>query len=107
MYRAIDVAGDVVAAGSALAGLMLVYMGALSTSFASFQPQERKSVRGSHLKRTWFAFAGLVLFVAAVSGALIGKLFAIPCLAVAALGLLLIGCGWLIATAIFTAREIK
>jgi sterol desaturase/sphingolipid hydroxylase (fatty acid hydroxylase superfamily) len=107
MASATEIGGDVVAAGAALAGLMLVYMGALSTSYSTFQPQERRTVRASHLKRTWFAFVGLAVFVAAVTLALLGKLLGLPCMILGALGLLFIGCAGLLTTAVLTALEIK
>jgi len=104
---AIEVAGDIAAAGGALSGLMLVYMGALSSGFSTFEPMEKPAVRPSYQRRTWFAFAGLVLFLAAVTLALFGKLFDLPCVILGALALLLLGMGWLVATAVFTAMEIN
>jgi Na+/proline symporter len=69
----VEVAGDIVAAGSAAAGLILVYVGALSTGYSTFTAQERRSVKRSYRTRAWFALAGLVLFLISVALGLIGK----------------------------------
>jgi hypothetical protein len=41
----IAVAGEVVTAGTALAGLILIYIGSLVNAFGSYQAQEQKTVR--------------------------------------------------------------
>ena len=107
MEKAVEIAGDIVAAGAAVSGLILVYIGGLSASFATFQPQEKKSVRDSFLRRAWFAFVGLVLFLLAVTLALFGKWLSIPCMVVASLILLIVAFVWVLATAVLTVLEIK
>lgn len=107
MLRAIEVAGDIAAAGSALAGLILVYLGSITSSFASFQPAERRAVLASHQRRVWFAFAGFVLFLIAVALALFAKWLNMPCMAVAALMILLVGMIGLVIAAVLTVMEIK
>lgn len=107
MAAAIEVAGDIVAAGSAISGLILVYIGSQSASFATFQPTERRTVGDAYRRRAWFAFVGLVLFLLAVALALFGKLLAVPCLVYGALTLLMVALCWVVATAILTVQEIR
>lgn len=104
---AAEIGGDIAAAGSAVAGLILVYIGALSASFGTYQPQEKRAVRPSFQRRAWFAFAGLVILILSVALALIGKWLAINCLVLGALTLLGIGLAWVIVTAALTVMEIK
>ena len=102
-----EIAGDIVAAASALAGLILVYIGALSASFSTYEAAERKSVIGGFQRRAWFAFVGLALFLLAVLLALFGKWLQIECMIIGALMILAVATAWLVATAILTVREIK
>ena len=107
MASVTDIGGDVVAAGGAIAGLMLVYMGALSSGFSTYDAKEKAAVRKSFRRRAWFAFAGLVLNSLAIPFGLGAKAFE-NCWALAAsLGFLVIGLGWLIVVAVLTVREIK
>ena len=107
MAGAIEIGGDIVAAGSAIAGLMLVYMGALSTSYSSYQGKEQGTVRRSFRMRMWFAFFGLVLSILSVAAALAGKLLGAPGAVMVALWLLLLGLAWVVAASVLTALEIK
>ncbi len=107
MAAAIEVAGDVAAAGSALAGLILVYMGAVAASFDSFEPQERKTVGPRHRGRAWFAFVGLILCLGSVGLALFAKWLAIECMAASALFILAIALAWVVGTALMTVRDMK
>lgn len=107
MATATEIGGDVVAAGSALAGLMLVYMGALSAGYSSYDPQEKRAVRPSYQSRIWFAFVGLVLNAISIPLGLAGKGLENLCALYAGLGFLLFGTAWLIAVAALTAREVK
>jgi hypothetical protein len=107
MAQATEVAGDIVTAGSAISGLILVYIGSLTASFASYEPTEKRSVIGSYALRAWFAFVGLVLFMIAIVLALLGKWLDVPCLIIGAMMILFIALLWVIATAILTVMEIK
>lgn len=102
----IAVAGEVASAGTALAGLILVYLGALVTGFDSFQPQERKSAKSRFLTRGWLAFAGIILALVSALLAVVGKAFSSCCTANAALVLLLISFVWGGVIAYLTVREI-
>ena len=107
MANVAEVAGDIVASGSALSGLILVYIGSLSTSFGAYQTQERRTVLGSYQRRAWFAFVGLVLFLLSALLGLVGKWLDLGCAVVGALTFLLVGFGWLLIVAVLTVREIR
>lgn len=51
----ISIAGETVTAATALAGLILVYLGSLAASYGTYQPTERKTVKSGFLKRAWLA----------------------------------------------------
>lgn len=105
--RTIEVAADVVAAGSALAGLILVYLGSVSASFASFDAAARRSVLPTHQRRVWFSFVGIVFCLWSVGLAIFGKWLDIPCMIVAAIVLLSAGLVWVLAVALLAVLEIK
>ena len=101
-----SVAGDVVAAASALAGLILVYLGALVTGYSSYHPQERKSVRASHVRRARVAVGGVASSLLAASLALVGKWQAVPRLVDASVILVLVSLACGIVITYLTKREI-
>ena len=107
MVNGSEIAGDVASSSGTLAGLILVYIGALATGFGGFEPQERRTVAGSYQKRAWFAYVGFVLFLMSVALALTGKWLAVDGLPVAALALLIFGLAWVLVTATLTVLEIK
>jgi hypothetical protein len=82
---ALGVAGDVSSAGAALAGLLLVFMGSIATSYDSYHSQIPKPIRTKYKLRIWFAFLGFVLALVASFLALLGKWLAMDCVAVTAI----------------------
>lgn len=103
----VAVAGEVVGAGTALAGLILVYLGALVAGFESFQPQEQKVNKPRFLKRAWLAFVGIILSLISALLGIIGKWTAIACIANSGVVLLLISFLWGCLIAYLTVREIE
>lgn len=103
----LEVAADVVVAGTALAGFILIYLGALVTGFGSYQPQEQRSVRGKFLGRAWLAFVGFVLGSLAAALAVIGKWQSIDCAVNVSVWFLLAAFAWTIFVGIMTVREIS
>ncbi len=101
-----EIGGDVVAAGSAVAGLMLVYIGALSTSYGTYDAKERSSVRGSFQRRAWFAFFGLLLNALSIPFGLAAKGLDSFCALYIGLGLLVFGIAWLAVVAVLSVLEI-
>lgn len=107
MASATETGGDVVAAGAAIAGLMLVYMGALSANYSTYEAIAKKAVKGSFRRRIWFAFAGVALNAAAIPFGLAAKALDCICALWASLAFLVLGLVWLIAVAVLSALEIK
>lgn len=103
----IAVAGEVVTAATALAGLILVYLGGLATAYGTFEATEKKSVKGRYQKRAWLAFVGLSFaLVAAVLG-VIGKWTQSGCIANASVVLLMVSFIWGLVIALLTVHEVE
>ena len=107
MTSAAEIGGDVVAAGSAIAGLMLVYIGALSSSYGTFDAREKPAVRASFQRRAWFAFVGLLLNALSIPFGLAAKGLDNSCALFASLGMLVLGVVWLVVVATLSVLEIK
>ena len=104
---ALDITGQIVGAGTATAGLILVFLGATTASYEGYQAQERRSVRDVYQLRANIAFATLLVSIATVVFALLSDWFDASGLAVASFGLLcvsLVGVAW---TAYISVSEIK
>ena len=100
------VAGNVVTAATALAGLIFIYIGTLVTAFSSYQAQEQKSVRGRFLARAWLAFVGMALALLSAGLAIAGQWLANTCLATLSVWILLAAFAWAVLAAVLTIREI-
>jgi hypothetical protein len=107
MASPIDLGSDVITAGTALAGLVLVFVGALSTSFDSYDPTEKKSVRLRYQTRLWFAFTGFSCAVGAALLAILGKWIENECLAFGSLSLLLAAFAFVVVTALIAVRDVR
>ncbi len=107
MAGAVEVAGDVVAASSAIAGLTLVFIGAISTSFSSYETAEQPAVRSRYQWRAWFAFVGFVLAILSTSVALVSKWFGSEYAAIGALILLSVALIFVLFAGLFAVLEIK
>jgi hypothetical protein len=103
----INLAGDVIAAGTVLAGLILVYLGAVANEYASFPRTDQGAVRPIFMRRAWFAAVGIVFSIAASGLAVLGKWLAQNCLVGAAAIFLAIALVWSVVIAILLAAEIK
>lgn len=105
--NALGIVGEVVTAATALAGLILVYLGSLASAFDGFEPDQKSSVRRRFTWRAWLAFVGMVVAILAGALAIVGGWLSVPCLAGAAVALLLIAFLWGIALALLTVLEIR
>lgn len=103
----VDVASEVVSAATAMAGLVLVYLGALATGYGAFQPQERKTVRPAYYRRAWVAFGCMIAAVASAFLGLLAKWVPSEGCGDAAVVLLVACFGAGIWIAYETAKEIK
>jgi hypothetical protein len=103
----LPLAGDIIAASAALAGLIIVYLGGIATEYSSFARTAQASVRGSFQSRAWFAVAGVIFSVIACGLAALAKWQASPFVAGAALLFFSITLFWSALSAIFIALEVK
>jgi hypothetical protein len=103
----LTLAGDVIAAGTVLAGLILVYLGSVANEYAGFDKTAQGSVRIVFLRRAWFAAAGIILSIAASGIAILGKWLAQTCLVGASVVLLALALVWSVVIAVLLAAEIK
>lgn len=101
------VSQEVVGAATALAGLILIYIGVLVSTYGSFQPQEQRSVRSKFRVRAWLAFVGFSLAILSAMLGVLGKWLSSPCTGNASVVALLVAFGWTLFAAIQTIREIS
>ena len=104
---ALRVAGDVATAAVALAGLILVFIGTISTSFDSYQKTEQNAVRARYQRRAWFSFVGFVLAIISATLAILGKWLDLQCAALGAIWVLLVGLLWVLVSAAILVMEIE
>jgi uncharacterized membrane protein YhaH (DUF805 family) len=107
MGGAVEVGGDVSAAAAALAGLLLVFLGSLSTTFDGYQKQEQGTVRGRYQRRAWVAFIGFIFAILAAAGGIAGKALHQECIAIAAITCLVIALAVSLLAALFSAMELR
>jgi hypothetical protein len=74
MLDIVSVASDIAAAGSALAGLILVYLGAVSVRYETLDPKDQASARDVYRRHARRAFRGIVIALVATVAALAAKL---------------------------------
>ena len=101
------VSSEVVGSGTALAGLVLIYIGVLVSSYGSYQPQEQKAVRGKFQTRAWIAFVGFSLAILSAVLGVLGKWLGSACTGNASVIVLLVAFGWTVFATILTIREIS
>jgi hypothetical protein len=99
--------GDIIAAGAALAGLILVYLGAVANEYASFPATDQGAVLPTFRRRAWFAALGIIFSISASGIALLGKWLANTCLTGFAVILLALALVWAVVIAILLAAEIR
>ncbi len=107
MESAVDVGGDVAAAATALAGLLLVFMGAILASFDGYEKREQKAVVVRYRRRAGFALVGFLLALISAATALVGKWLEIPCLILSSLALLFVSFFWAGIAAVKSVSEIE
>ncbi|MCZ4342720.1 hypothetical protein O4H52_13955 [Sphingomonadaceae bacterium G21617-S1] len=103
----IEVAGEVVTAGTALAGLILIYIGSLVTAFGAYAATEQKAVRIKFLGRAWIAFVGFVLALASAALAVLGKWLDIECASNTGVWVLLLAFLWAVFATVQAIREMN
>jgi hypothetical protein len=107
MTDAIEIASDVVTAATALAGLILVYVGSVVTGYATYDPQQQHAVRAAFRRRAWIAIVGFLIAILSAACAVLGKWLHNECAASAAIVLLLVALAWAAGTAVASVWEIN
>ncbi|MGM9487774.1 hypothetical protein [Ideonella sp. YS5] len=82
MVQWVGTAGDIAAASTALGGLLLVFIGAISNSFDSFDKTAQRAVKAKFLLRGILALLGFMFSLLATGFALAGKLMEVNCLVI-------------------------
>jgi hypothetical protein len=103
-----EVSGDLVTAAATLAGLVLVFLGATSTSYESYAPVLRDArIRTRYRRRGWFGFTGFALSLLSAFLALIGKWLHQEWCAFAALVLFTVALLLVLVAAVLSVRDIR
>lgn len=100
----LEMASDVIGAGTAMAGLVLVFLGSVSTGFEAYAPQERRSVVNVYRRRALGAFIAFSLALAAALLGLLSKWLQLACLTGAGLVCLILS---FIAVVVIGAAEVR
>jgi len=69
----LSVASDIADAGTALAGLILVYLGAVAVRYETLDPKDQASARDVYRRHARRAFRGIVIALVAAIAALTAK----------------------------------
>jgi hypothetical protein len=105
---AIEVSGDLLAAATALGGLVLVFLGSTYTSYESYPSMMRDAkVRARFRRRAWFGFAGFVLALLSALFALLGKWIHLEWCSFTGLALFIAALCWVLASALMSVRDIQ
>ncbi len=100
----LEMSSDIIGAGTALAGLVLVFLGSVSNGFEAYAPQERRSVVKKYRRRAWAAFAAFALALGAALLGLLSKWLQLACLTGAGLVFLILS---FVAVAVLGVAEVR
>lgn len=103
----LEMASDIIGAGTAMAGLVLVFLGSVSNGFEAYQPQERRTIVKKYRRRAWAAFTAFSLALAAAFLGLLSKWLQLGGLSGAGLVLLILSFVAVVAIGVAEVREIK
>ena len=81
----VSIAGDIADAGTALAGLILVYLGAVAVRYETLDPKDQSSGRDVYRRHARRAFRGIVIALIAAIAALTANATVIAGMALLAL----------------------
>ena len=107
MPNALEVMGEVADSATALAGLILVFLGGVFSSYEPYRKSEHHEAKWRHRRRAWFAFAGFILSLASASLALTAKWFDVEPVARIALALLFIALMWVVVVALWELVDMR
>jgi len=104
--KTLELASDVIAGSTAFAGLIIVYVGAVSAAYGSYTTESQDAVRGQFKKKATFASAGICVAALAASMAILGKWASCNGAVAISVVLLVLTLLWGVAVTIQTVREI-
>lgn len=104
---ALDIAGTIVGASTATAGLILVFIGTTTAAYESYQAQERRTVKARYRKRAYTAFVALIVSISAVVFGLLADWLDAPGLAVVSFGFLVLSLLGVLWASYVSISEIK
>lgn len=100
------VIGMLFSGATALAGLILVFLGGTINAYESYESIEKRSVRNKFRARAWLGFAGFVFAILSALTALSLVYFDSPALEQFSFVTILVSFGFVIALAILAVKEI-
>jgi protein-S-isoprenylcysteine O-methyltransferase Ste14 len=104
---ALSLAGDVIAGGATLSGLILVYLGSVTAGFSSFEKPQQGTVRKAYQHKAWLAVIGILFGLAASGSAVFAKWQVSTWIAGLSILLLIAALAWAALTAVLSALEVK
>jgi|SRR5262245_52840151 len=105
-FDSLNIAGETVAAASALAGLVIVYLGNLHNAFTHLPPEKQKRVRAQFQRRARISFEGVAISLAAAVLGVLGKSLCSEPVADLSTVLLFVAFWWGIRVAWMTRQEV-
>jgi hypothetical protein len=107
MPDALGIVGDIIQGATALAGLLIVFLGNAVAGYSSYEKVQQQAVRAVYGQRAWFGFWGVLIAILAATLALLAKWSETNGLAIAAVVFLFAALCWAGVCAWSTAREIR
>jgi len=104
---ALGISGDIIQGATALAGLIIVFLGNAVAGYSSYDKTQQRAVRDAFHQRAWFGFWGVIIAIATVLLAVLAKWSGSNGLATTAAFFLFGALVWAGVCAWSTAREIK
>lgn len=102
----LEMTSDIISAGTAMAGLVLVFLGGILNGFDAYAPQERRAVVSKFRRKAWTAFVAFALSLGAALLGLLSKWLHLTCFAGAGLVLLILSFVAVVWIGIAGVREI-
>ena len=69
-----NLAGPILAGGTAMAGLILVFLGGVASAYDSYEAVDRNAVRSMYRRRAGFALAGFLASLFSAALAFLGQI---------------------------------
>lgn len=71
--KTIELADDVIAGSTAFAGLIIVYVGSVTSAYSTYTKQEQRSVRSLFRRKATIGCIGVAVAAISAASALLGK----------------------------------